>query len=224
MRIGLIGLALVFGCSDGGDDGDDGTVNPNRDGGVGNVDRDGGTGGNDRDGGIVETQCNPDFGMAQACGGDLTGTWSYRAACATSPVADAITQFCGNATIQADRFEGGTGNITIAGTAFSQMITVNVHVEATVPIACTQGFGCAGAQTALGTALPGSTATCTMAGADCSCTVDGPVTTTSQGTVTTSGGVATVDGTDTYYYCVTGDQLEYRRFDNGDNPVFVLSK
>ena len=212
-------IALLAGCSGtGGDDDDDTTT---RDAGT-TGSRDAGS--SDRDGGIVDQTCNPNFGMADACGGDLDGTWSYQAACATSPLAAAITDYCDTATIQADRFEGGTGMLTIGAGAFNLGVTVTIHVEATVPIACTQGFGCAAAEQAIELGFNGVDAVCTTAGTDCSCTVDGPVATASQGSVTTSAGVATVNGTDTYYYCVTGSKLEYRRFDDGDNPVFVLTR
>ena len=220
----LLSSTIVFACDSGGDDGD-GTSSLDS-GGADSSASDTGTpdAGGDADMGVSSVECDPLFGAAGACGGDLSGVFNYRAACGRTPVGTVIETQCPAVDLRADRFNGGNGTLTINGTSLSLAVAVQVHVEAVLPAACTIG-GCVGTQLALTQAFPQATTVCTAAAPGCDCTVDGPVNVRSNGTVTTGGGVATVDGQETYYYCVEGGSLTYRRFGTGDDEgVYVLDR
>ena len=183
---------------------------------------------NQTDQGTANAACDPGFGAATACGGDLEGSWNYQSACSSTPLGAAIRDACDQANIRAERFLSGMGNLSITGGSFALMVQTDVEVEATIPTSCAQGLGCAVIEQAIESGSPGSQASCTSSGADCDCRVTGTVASTSSGQVSTNGGVATVttsNGTEQYYFCVEGGSLSYRRFDNGDdNPVFVLTR
>jgi hypothetical protein len=221
-------LLFTLSCDGAGDDGIDNDAGKDAGGDASTNDSgtdDGGTADSgSTDMGVDMVQCDPDFGQPDACGGDLSGTWSYRAACGTTPIATMIQQQCSTVDIRADAIEGGSGTLTVNGTSLTLDVELDVHVEAGLPAACTFN-GCAGTQLVLQQALPQATIACTAAAAGCDCTIDGPVGQYSTGTFTTSGGIATVDGTDTYYFCVEGGSLSYRRFGTGiDEPVYVLDR
>lgn len=211
-------LLLVSGC---GSDGDD----PSRDAGLGqNPDAGQSPDAGAADTGTSNVACDPAFGQPDACGGDLQGTWSYQAACGTTPVAAALRQNCPSVTIAAERYNSGSGTLTVTGASFMLAVNVDVHVEAGIPAACVLG-SCAATQSSLQTALPQVTIACSQSGAGCDCAFDGPVGTMSSGTVTTNDGVATVNDGTTYHYCVEGSSMTYRRFGtNTTEPVFVLRR
>jgi hypothetical protein len=183
------------------------------------------TGVADMDTGVAQPiECDPDFGAADACGGALTGVWTYRVACGRTPIGAALEDQCPAVELRAETFEAGSGTLTVAANNFDLDVNVEVHVEAALPAQCTIN-GCPGTQALLSQAYPQATVACVAAGAGCDCTIDGPVGTFTNGTVVTSGGVATVDGTDTYYYCVQGSSLIYRRFGTGvEEAVYVLDR
>jgi hypothetical protein len=108
--------------------------------------------------------CDPDFGAAEACGGSLTGTWTYETACLDrSPVEPPAT--CPEATSSVTSVDlSGTFSVvdnfwlnTIAGTIDSTM---------TIPATCLVGGVSCGV---IGTVLAAAadSATCVSAGGGC---------------------------------------------------------
>lgn len=177
--------------------------------------------------------CVADFGMAQACGGDLEGTWTYVDACGDTGLEDGLTDLCTTATIDSQSVGGGSGSITVTGGSITQNVSATAEATVTVPSACLVvgpvTLDCATVQTQAQQTIemdfPGVSVTCATSGPDCSCDLSLPFTTGGAGTIVTSNGVATVDG-DTYYYCVNGDRLLYRQFgaDGLIGPTFLLTR
>jgi hypothetical protein len=159
----------------------------------------------------------------------LTSTsWVAANACLQSVATDPTLQaLCPQASVT-------PGDIVVTGTlvvdsdnVWTNTVAGSVTAAVHVPSACLAlspffSLGCADIEGQLGIG-----ATCLPAdGGDCSCVITTDVSDASTGTLVTDAGVATVNGTDTYGYCVAGDVLRYREFDNLGTPhtVVVLSR
>lgn len=186
---------------------------------------DGGNGGGDGGGG--NTTCKADFGQADACGGDFSGSWKYVKACVSPSVIDQLKTVCAGVTASNVAAASTTGSLSLTSGAYNLNVTVDVTVsDLKVPASCAVG-GCTLAETAVKTALPGSTASCSGT-SDCTCSVSFPYTTTKQGKLTTSNGIATLGTGEKYYYCVQGNVLKYHGVSGqagGDDAItYVLQK
>lgn len=175
--------------------------------------------------------CRPAFGMAEACGGDLVGTWTYRAGCSDDVDLGGITAQC-PALMAREVARTSMGTLTVnADRTFVRDARGSASYEMDVPGACAMAVGgCAGFATAAGAAL-GSAVTCTADGTDCDCTATVPYTVDDRGTYTVAGGVVTIvasgGGTSSYHFCARDGALEYRRVTGAGEPkdaVFVATK
>lgn len=159
-------------------------------------------------------------GKVAPCGGDIVGSWKIVASCAQAP--STTGDPCSNGgTVQAV-------SVAASGTAtFNADMTYSVDVAESdsetvdVPLSCLSVNGvagsCADLAMAIGSVAPdaGTTASCTTAGANCSCTVSEAGTTFDEtGTYTVSGtafttmqGTGANTGTGGGSYCVQGNTL-----------------
>jgi hypothetical protein len=230
---GALAIAFAFvACSD--DGGSDAGTNPNRDGSTGDTGTggvDSGTGGVDSgtggmDSGTQMVTCDPAFGAAPECGGDPSGSWTYRAACGATAIEDGVRQQCQTATFQATSHQV-SGTLNITGNTYTLNVTDNADVMMQIPQECATPLGgCAGVQTALSQGLNSPT-TCNQNGTRCDCESSVTVSAAETGTYTTNGGTLTTmpsggGASGTYYYCVENGVFRYREM--GDGVVFVLTE
>jgi hypothetical protein len=218
---------LVLACSDSNGDGpDDGPGDGGvSDGGV----KDGGT-----DGGLVITNpgggttVNLSFGTCQAfsaCGGDEHGTWDYTAVCDSKDYAAQIRQSCPSATIQSLT---GTkkGTVLIAGSGIARDVVTTVNMVVTIPGSCATPLGgCAGVQTALQQAIPGTTCVASGSAGACDCSATITSTIRDATTYTKSGNRLTVANGDIYDFCITGSKMTYvEGGSNASSGIFEMTK
>jgi hypothetical protein len=123
------------------------------------------------------------------------------------------------------------GTLTIgAQNQWTSTIAGEVTAEITFPTSCVPNappFPPAVLCPAVQGQIPGAEVCAAAAGGGgCTCTVTTPYSNVTVGGLVTTGGVATVNGSDTYHYCVDGDVLRYREFDSAgtSHPVVVLSR
>jgi hypothetical protein len=168
--------------------------------------------------------CDPGFGAGPECGGDLTGSWTYRGACGSTDVEDGVRQACPGATFQATSHDV-TGSLEFNGNNYTVDVTDTADVNMTIPTVCATPLGgCAGVQATLTQQL-GRPTTCTTSPQGCDCTTQTTAAAAETGTYTTSAGTLTTmpsgGGTNTYYYCVSNGEFRYR--EQGTGIVYVLT-
>jgi hypothetical protein len=172
--------------------------------------------------GNVAPACNPAFAEADACGGDPVGTWTIVDACDDYNVAATVQALCPTATV--GEIEGTiTGTLTVTATNWDYAASGTLSTTIMIPGVCAaQAQGCAGVQTLLGQI---GTATCT-GNASCECDVSVDIANGSTGTYTVSGGVATVDGAEEWYFCSEDGGMSLRRKvttgNEEPNPTYTL--
>ena len=173
---------------------------------------DGDNNGGDSAGGNWDGTCDPDFGAADACGGDPVGAWTISEACTNWDPASMLTDACPAATITSQSSSlSGTLSL-VAGGTYTQNVTSTVDVEVNVPQACVitdctiTGNVVSGAT--------GETVTCVSdGGTGCDCDAAFTDTVDDSGTWSTNDGVATINGgagTEQFYYCVSGNAMIVR--------------
>lgn len=152
------------------------------------------------------------------CGGDLTGTWTFAASCATLAEPPVVDE-CPTAEVVFDvEF---TGTVTFgADTAFSSSSVIDVIIEKTYPKTCLpSGMTCAD----IG---PGVVDT----GDSCVQTQTNQETNDDAGTWTSAGTTVTItrpdDTPETQEYCVSGDSASVKVVDpdTGDIIIYVLER
>jgi hypothetical protein len=169
------------------------------------------------EGGSGDTTCLPGMGASDACGGNLAGAWKYKSACTNTDVLALVKAYCAAATATTPVF-AASGTLDISGTtsvlAFNRALTLTASSTVSVPTSCTLSAPCSTVSTAITAVLPtGSSATCSASSSGCSCAITVDLSLGGTGTLTSSGGIATVTlsaGTSQYYYCVNGNVLKYK--------------
>lgn len=160
-------------------------------------------------------------GAFTACGGDLTGTWTFSAACANVPptALNAPWSTCPTATISATI--DMQGSITFnADKTYTVSDTMNRTIDGTLPKTC---LGSGQTCQSIIDASKGDTATDT--GTDCKVTGTSKESTPNEtGTWTTSGTTFTTtktggSGSTSIAYCVTGNTLVAQQ--QGDKGVTI---
>lgn len=172
--------------------------------------------------------CSPGFGAADACGGGLEGTWTYRAACTdTQPTITALLDAVCSGTTAGDLRAEPAGTLSVTGATFVLDVTTTMRLDVRVPSRCAIfGGGCAGVVELFRAVLPGGRATCHQAGDACACGVSYPVKAHLNGPISTSGGEAHLAGAP-YHYCVQESTLTYRAASQGaadSGFTFVLTR
>lgn len=171
--------------------------------------------------------CDPNFGQAQACGGPLSGTFTYRTACTSPAVFEGVRKLCGAATFSNIK-SAPSGTLGFSGSSYALDINTTVSADVLIPRSCTLLIGdCDGLKRTVETLLKGSTMSCTQSGADCDCDLSYPLRAKSSGPVTTASGLATLSSRFKYYYCLKGDTLTYTNAPGSagdDQLVYVLTR
>jgi hypothetical protein len=167
---------------------------------------------------IQATACSSAFA---ACGGDITGTWKYSAACiegdftaAINSAAAAGTPACSTMYTASAVAAKGTGTFTSGN--YTQQASIQFTEQLSVTQACFAALSggvtldanmCAQFQQQLVAQSGGGTASCSYASPNCNCTATITHPSPTSGTYTTSGNTLTQDGTDSFDYCVNGSTL-----------------
>jgi hypothetical protein len=175
------------------------------------------------DGGLT---CDPTFGQADACGGNLVGKWSYTTGCVADSAYDALKDNCPGVQISnvAISFTAASAITFYANGGLLQVFNGNITGKALFPQSCVK-LGCNALQgvlkLAVGLKNPGSDVTCVAAGTGCDCDFNLKLVNFGGAKYTVSGGEVTVTGAGggqwTYYYCVSGNELRYRGTDQNDD-------
>lgn len=189
-----------------------------RDGGIANRD----AGPAPRDAGVRPVACNPSFSAPDACGGDPTGTWTYRVACTDQEVFGAFRQVCPNVAFSNQIVSTG-GAVTLrANGTFTRDVSTDVTADSVWPAICANAVGgCAGLQATIGMS-GNTTASCTAAAGGCNCALTTTIGTFDNGDYSVNGGVITAAGHD-YYFCADRGVLDYRGTpDNTSDGVFTF--
>jgi hypothetical protein len=174
--------------------------------------------------------CNASLDTA-ACGGALSGKYVYKEACASADLIEPLKDSCAGVTASNIKATSKGGSLVFTGSTYVLASTAQVSYDAKLPASCAP-MGCVALQATASAALSmlgatAATVTCsTGAGAGCDCKVSYALTLASSGSFTTSGGVATLDGGEEYYYCVSANGLQYMgKADTGDVGIsYSLSK
>lgn len=179
--------------------------------------------------------CDGDFDMADACGGDVTGTWTLGEVCGLDIPEEAagLASQCPTAVLGTPVYDV-SGTLVVDATNFAQALTGTVSADVTIPSECLTVSGtpinCEALQ-ALVNLEDGLSATCAEGmNGSCDCSITADVDFSSSGTYTTSNGVATVttsEGDESYYFCVEGDQVTLRETETSNElgrPIFALGR
>jgi hypothetical protein len=150
-------------------------------------------------------------GKVAACGGNIVGTWSVAASCA-SPAAPMIPG-CTTASVKdVSATASGTSTFNSDGT-FTLDSTQSGMETLVIPNSCLSGASCSSLSAILSVGLgdAGTTASCTGSSSECDCTLGLPASTSKEmGNYTVSGNTLTTmaNGTTTSAdYCVQGNEL-----------------
>jgi hypothetical protein len=148
-------------------------------------------------------------GLADACGGDVVGTWKISTFC-VSNAASPFGASCPSGTDDVSVSGDETFDVRADGTV-STTTNISVNSAIHVPTSCLGGIDCTALQSQLAAQGQG-TVTCTASPTGCDCQQALPVAVTGSGTYTTSGSTFTVSTTggspQSYSYCVRGSTLQ----------------
>lgn len=175
------------------------------------------------DSGSMGPMCDPEFGAAEACGGNLVGTWTYDAACTNTTLLEQTFNFCGPGTgvSNVNQVVSGTLNLDANGT-FTRDLSSTTTADLALGGNC--GRNCAGNSALIPNLIPGATATCAGAIGNCNCQITltesvqdtGPYVVAGN-TVTTGTGI----GSRQYWFCVQGGTLLYNGYDSNTTDRFT---
>ena len=177
-------------------------------------------------------KCIPGLAQKDACGGNLVGSWKYKAGCISPSSFDDFKKACPGAKISNTGYAMDSGLHSLvmkSDKSFTRAVKGKATAKVLVPASCAI-LGCAAVVTAAKLVLPTANITCKASAGGCDCDVILPVVTLDQGTYKVNGGkvTATVNGKNyDYYFCVKGGALLYRGTET--NPIdrvvsYVLTK
>lgn len=238
----LLGALALVGCSDDtgtgplpdappqadiGPAGDNGVLPDTGAPGDNGVPGDTGPGADTLQGDGAPLACDPSFGQADACGGNLVGKWKYTSGCVADSAYEPLKTNCPGVQISnvAVSFTAASALTFYANGGLIQVFNGNITGKALFPQTCVK-VGCNALQGVLALAVglknPGSTVTCTAAAAGaCDCDFNIKLVNFGGAKYTISGNEVTVTGAGgnqwTYYYCVSGNELRYRGTDQNDD-------
>ena len=204
-------MLLVLACSDGSSKQD---ASPGQDGPV--TSQDGPVTGQDgpvtgQDSKVTgDTTCDPTFGKAQACGGDLEGKWTYIKGCTPKDIFDGITKICPGAKVS-NEATSTAGTLTFTKATYAMDASVIVSSDFTLTAGCAAiAGGCAKAGSAIQLVVKSSKVSCTQASSGCDCKITLTYATKWAGIYTVSGSEVTLKTGQQYHYCVKDNVLRYR--------------
>jgi hypothetical protein len=165
----------------------------------------------------------PTCGVFQACGGDLTGTWTFDGMCGEGDIAtsmmdtsglppecsDIIKSFSMNISgtlIYANGTETSDVNMTMTARAVYSSACINA--EAGTSVAVSQAL-CDAMSSGM-SSTDGPTMTCKLASGGCDCNMTMSQSAQESDTYTVSGSTLTYSGGDTIEFCVSGTKLTVR--------------
>lgn len=176
-------------------------------------------------------KCKPGFGTGDACGGDVTGTWSYHSGCVDPKNINGYSTLlssCAGATLKTASFVLGTGaNVLVlkADKSFSRALKGSVSGGFILPKACMAAVGSCQTLTSLIKSILGmSTVQCKSASGGCDCDFTITVDKQEQGSYSTSGSSATLvtaGKSYVYNYCSKNGALQYRGADTNKDDQLV---
>ncbi len=172
-----------------------------------------------RDGGATPSpdggpaSCLPGWGLADACGGALGGSWTLMEVCGGGWFERELQDSCPGALVQTADIVG-TGRLSFDETRMAYTVSQALDVDAdfTIPSFC-RPTSCVQSAGVLAVVLGGE-ATCEdNASGGCDCNYDGPIAFTQDGEYELDGEQFVLEpnsaGELTFPYCVDGAQLTY---------------
>ena len=196
--------ALALACSDSAKDTADGSV-AGKDSKV--AGKDGATG---PDSTAADTSCDPTFGQAKACGGDVEGKWTYVKGCVPKEAFDGIKKACKGATVSNDS-TSAAGSLTFSKGSYSMDTSVVMSADFTIGGACLALLKtCKKVENTVKLLVLGSKVTCVDATGGCDCKITMTWAAKWMGQYTAAGGKTTLKTGQEYHYCVKGDVMRYR--------------
>ena len=189
----------------------------------------------EQDAGISVSLCNPTFAEADACGGNLEGSWKYTEGCLDPSSIGMVSAACQTAVLR-NELQVATGTITFTSTmSYHRSLTDNYSVDIEVPASCVTFVGsCMGIESTIELFEPRAQVNCLMSiggGCDCSLEIKKRVEDRGQYELPSPGVVRMIpDDTSMnqgdYHYCVDQGMLHYKGFsmDSADHSVsYVLT-
>ena len=174
--------------------------------------------------------CEPEFAVADACGGDLVGTWTLDDACGRLGVLAGIEAECAQIEVLSESVTGASGTLEVrSDNTYVENLNVTGEVDFTIASSCVESLvsTCTELSTRLTAAFnQDTTVQCADSPGGCRCQIDGALTRQSTGTYALSGASVTLDDGLTYSYCVNEDTLALRSFAVGGvavTPTFFLT-
>lgn len=177
------------------------------------VDGGGRDGGPARDGGTPA--CLPGWGLGDACGGTLDGSWTLFDVCGGGWFERELQDTCPGSLVQRADIVG-TGRLSFDATGMTYTVSHALEVDAdfTLPRLC-RPTSCAESGGLLQIVLTGEVV-CTENGNGCDCTYDGPIAFTQDGDYELDGNRFVLDPATAseiaFPYCVDGARLTYAQF------------
>lgn len=157
-----------------------------------------------------DTTCDPTFGQAQACGGDLEGKWTYVKGCVPKDTFDGIKKVCPGAVVS-NESSSSAGTLTFTKTTYVLDASVLVTTDFTLTAGCAALVkGCAKAASTIQLLVPNSKVNCSDASSGCDCKITLTYTSKWLGKYSVANGINKLKTGQEYYYCVKGDVLRYR--------------
>ena len=164
----------------------------------------------DPDGPTPDTSCDPGFGQAQACGGDLEGKWTYVKGCVPKETFDSIAQLCKGAKVS-NESSSAAGALNFTKSTYTMDASMIISTDFTLPTVCSTILkGCPQAASAIQLLVKSSKVSCSAASAGCDCKITLTYSTKWLGQYSTANGVTTLKTGQQYHYCVKGNVLRYR--------------
>ncbi|MDF1564625.1 MAG: hypothetical protein P1V51_16390 [Deltaproteobacteria bacterium] len=156
--------------------------------------------------------CNPTMGAGDACGGVLTGAWTFAEACSGDSFQDTVRQACATASVTAETFQY-TGSLHFDGPGVG-LVARDIDVTASISLSFPKTDVCAlmGCGTIESTLQPYvTTVSCSDAVITCECDVTVVSATQDTAAYSATNGTVSIDGR-TWYYCVDGGQASFREY------------
>ncbi len=158
----------------------------------------------------TETSCDPSFGQAEACGGDVAGKWNYVKACVPKDAFDGIKKACKGATVSNER-AAAAGSLTFTKGAYVLDSSVVLNADFTIGGACLSLLKtCKKVANTVQLLVLGSKVSCADTSGGCDCKFSMPWAAKWAGKYTAGGGKTSLKTGQEYHYCVKGKVMRYR--------------
>ncbi|MEO1336332.1 MAG: hypothetical protein AAFV29_11845, partial [Myxococcota bacterium] len=158
----------------------------------------------------AEPLCRAEFSAADACGGDLEGTWTVAEGCGRLGVLSTLEMQCSGIEVISEVVTSATGTLTVQGDSYTESLRLRGEVDFIIPSECLpDGATCTQVGEDLSNGFnSASTAVCIDAQDGCRCDLDAGLDRETSGTLTLSGSTVILDGGLQYFYCVDETEAE----------------